>query len=124
MVRCRRAGHAGHGARCGLDRRRNFHIECHHQNGEILANCLWRIMESEMMKQITLMSGTAMLIGFHSLALIGSSKESAPPSRFAIAKVCFEQNATDGDVEAVFEAMGGSEGLAKFMVVAPDGRVV
>lgn len=34
----------------------------------------------------------------------------------------FEQNATDGDVEAVFEAVAGDDGLTKLTVVAPDGR--
>jgi hypothetical protein len=41
-----------------------------------------------------------------------------------VAKVRFEQNATDGDVEVVFKAKGGREGLAKLTVVSPDGRTV
>jgi hypothetical protein len=41
-----------------------------------------------------------------------------------VAKVRFEQNATDGDVEVVFNAKGGREGLAKLTVVSPDGRTV
>ncbi len=43
---------------------------------------------------------------------------------FAVASVHFEQNATDGDVEVVFEVTGGDEGLAKLVVVSPDGRTV
>jgi hypothetical protein len=43
---------------------------------------------------------------------------------FAAASVHFEQNATDGDVEVVFEVKGGDEGLAKLVVVSPDGRTV
>jgi hypothetical protein len=43
---------------------------------------------------------------------------------FTVARVQFEQNATDGDVEVVFEAKGGQEGLAKLIVVSPDGRTV
>lgn len=43
---------------------------------------------------------------------------------FAVADVHFEQNATDKDVEVVFEVKGGDEGLAKLTVVAPDGRTV
>jgi hypothetical protein len=38
--------------------------------------------------------------------------------------VHYEQNATDGDVEVVFKATGGDEGLAKLTVVGPDGRTV
>jgi hypothetical protein len=43
---------------------------------------------------------------------------------FEDASVHFEQNATDGDVEVVFKATGGDEGLAKLTVVGPDGRTV
>ena len=50
-----------------------------------------------------------------------SSGEASP---FATAHVQFEQNATDGDYEAVFEAMGGSEGLKALTVTAPDGRTL
>lgn len=43
---------------------------------------------------------------------------------FAVASVHFEQNATDGDMEVVFEAKGGDQGLAKLTVVSLDGRTV
>ncbi len=43
---------------------------------------------------------------------------------FEEVKVMFEQNATDGDVEVVFEAKGGDSGLATFKIVSPDGRTV
>lgn len=43
---------------------------------------------------------------------------------FENAKIRFEQNATDGDVEVVFEISGGDEGLTKLAIVSPDGRVV
>ena len=43
---------------------------------------------------------------------------------FAIASVHFEQNATDADVEVVFEVRGGDEGLTQLTVVSPDGRMV
>jgi hypothetical protein len=36
----------------------------------------------------------------------------------------FEQNATDGDAEVVFEIKGGDEGLSKLAVKTPDGRTV
>jgi hypothetical protein len=42
---------------------------------------------------------------------------------FSVARVHFEQNATDGDVEVVFE-VNGHEGIAKLLVVSPDGRTV
>jgi hypothetical protein len=47
-----------------------------------------------------------------------------PPAPFAMASIHLEQNATDGDFEAVVEVKGGDEGLAKLAVVSPDGRAV
>lgn len=47
-----------------------------------------------------------------------------PPAPFTIASIHFEQNATDGDFEAVVEVKGGDEGLARLTVTAPDGRAV
>jgi hypothetical protein len=41
-----------------------------------------------------------------------------------VAAVHFEQNATDGDVEVVFEVKAGDDGLTSFTVTAPDGRTV
>jgi hypothetical protein len=69
------------------------------------------------------------LVGMTVLAAVAcSSGSGAPPqgqaARFAIATVHFEQNATDGDVEVVFEAMGGNDGLTSLTVTAPDGRTV
>ena len=43
---------------------------------------------------------------------------------FPEAEVRFEQNATDGDVEVVFEAKADDDGLARLQIVAPDGRMV
>lgn len=43
---------------------------------------------------------------------------------FPVAAVRLEQNATDGDVEVVLEAKGGSEGLASLTITAPDGRTI
>jgi len=54
--------------------------------------------------------------------MTGTESSSSQP--FAVASVHFEQNATDGDVEVVFEVKGGDEGLTKFTVVSPDGRTV
>jgi hypothetical protein len=56
------------------------------------------------------------------------SGSGAPPQgqavSFAVATVHFEQNATDGDVEVVFEVKGGDDGLTSLTVTAPDGRTV
>jgi hypothetical protein len=57
-------------------------------------------------------------------ALAGAAEAGSAPSRFPVASVHFEQNATDGDVEVVFQAKGRSEGLAKLTVISPDGRTV
>jgi hypothetical protein len=43
---------------------------------------------------------------------------------FEVASVHFEQNATDGDVEVVFQVKGGDEGLVSLTVTAPNGRTV
>ncbi|MEX2308959.1 MAG: hypothetical protein WD738_15265 [Pirellulales bacterium] len=59
----------------------------------------------------------------HSLALAVNDL-AAPSKPFPHASVRFEQNATDGDVEVVFEVTGRSEGLAQLAVTAPDGRTV
>jgi hypothetical protein len=67
--------------------------------------------------------GLTMLMLSSGLAL-GGGKESGPSVPFAVARVYFEQNATDGDVEVVLEVKGGDEGLAKLAVVSPDGRPV
>ena len=72
-------------------------------------------------KQILL--GVTLLLGSLGLAL-AVGKESSPSVPFAVASVHFEQNATDGDVEVVFEVKAGDEGLAKLAVVSPDGRTV
>lgn len=62
------------------------------------------------------------------LALGGSEglaiAQAAEATRFPVASVHFEQNATDGDVEVVFKAKGGADGLAHLKVVSPDGRTV
>ena len=44
--------------------------------------------------------------------------------KFEVAEIRFEQNATDVDVEVVFEIKAGDEGLTELKIVSPDGRVV
>lgn len=54
----------------------------------------------------------------------GADSKSAAAAPFPIASVHFEQNATDGDMEVVFQVKGGVDGLAELIVVSPDGRTV
>lgn len=77
-----------------------------------------------MKTRFQILTGVALLMGTYGLARVSAGNETKPPTTFAVAHVQFEQNATDGDYEVVFEVKGGSEGLAKLTVVAPDGRTV
>jgi hypothetical protein len=54
----------------------------------------------------------------------GGENEAAATAPFSIASVHFEQNATDGDGEVVFQVKAGKEGLAELIVRSPDGRPV
>jgi len=54
----------------------------------------------------------------------GAEAQSATAGLFPVAIVHVEQNATDGDMEVVFEVKGGHDGLAELFVVSPDGRTV
>ena len=69
-----------------------------------------------------LAAGLGLLLGSAGLSL--AAEEGASHARFPTARVHFEQNATDRDVEVVFQVKGRSEGLAKLHVTAPDGRKV
>ena len=77
-----------------------------------------------MTRRIQILAGVTLLLGSHGLALVRVGKESGPSVLFAVTSVHFEQNATDRDVEVVFEIKGGDEGLAKLAAVSPDGRTV
>jgi hypothetical protein len=70
---------------------------------------------------ITLMA--ALLLGSSGWAREALA-QSAKPAPFPVASVHFEQNATDRDVEVVFQAVGESDGLASLRVVSPGGRTV
>lgn len=69
-----------------------------------------------------LISGVALLTiaAATTQAVVGTARPVA--ETFEVAKVHFEQNATDEDVEVVFEVKGDDEGLSKLTVVSPDGR--
>src|SRR6478735_6081273 len=60
------------------------------------------------------------------VALVAFAAEKPTPNfeAFEEASARFEQNATDGDVEAVFDAIAGDDGLASLIVTAPDGRKI
>ena len=74
-----------------------------------------------MVKQILILASIVFIF-----AGIANQNDKQNPSTepFAVANVYFEQNATDGDVEVVFEVKGGDEGLANLTVVSPDGRTI
>lgn len=71
-----------------------------------------------MIKKIQILVSIIIFLSFFSPASVRGEKP------FGVARVHLEQNATDGDMEVVFEAKGGDEGLAKLTVVSPDGRTV
>lgn len=55
---------------------------------------------------------------------MGICQEYASTVPFSVASVHYEQNATDGDVEVVFQVKGGDEGLTNLTIVSPSGRTV
>jgi hypothetical protein len=54
----------------------------------------------------------------------GEAEAAGPAEAFETAGVRFETNATDGDVEVVFEVKAGDAGLLKLKIVSPGGRTV
>src|SRR3954447_114396 len=56
--------------------------------------------------------------------IVVAEKSGSKTEAFDSASARFEQNATDGDVEAVFEAIAGEDGLTKLTIIAPDGRTI
>jgi hypothetical protein len=63
-------------------------------------------------------------VGSHGLVWAQGGESAPAPAPFPTASIHFEQNATDGDAEVVFEVKGGDEGLSKLIVRTPDGRTV
>src|SRR3954463_3928951 len=66
----------------------------------------------------------ALMFGVVVVPAFAAEKPATKTESFEAASARFEQNATDGDVEAVFEAIAGDDGLTKLMVAAPDGRTI
>ncbi len=77
-----------------------------------------------MQTRTQVLAGVALVLGASGFVLAPAGAPPVPPEPFAIASVFFEQNATDKDVEVVFDAKGGDEGLVRLIVTAPDGRTV
>lgn len=73
--------------------------------------------------RISLLAASVFLWGCQGGAA-GTAGRTAVTAPFAVARVNFEQNATDGDTEVVFEVKGNEEGLAHLTVTGPDGREV
>jgi hypothetical protein len=71
-----------------------------------------------------MLAGVALALGTSGFVLVSAGDRYVPAEPFAIADVFFEQNATDKDVEVVFDVKGGDDGLVQLTVVAPDGRTV
>jgi hypothetical protein len=82
-----------------------------------------RRKEGSMAGRIVILVGVALVLGPHDLAT-GMGGEVASLAPFPLATVHMEQNATEGDVEVVFEVDGGAEGLAKLSVTGPGGKTV
>lgn len=64
------------------------------------------------------------ILALLSLLALGAHGYAHAAEKFEHAAVRIEQNATDEDVEVVFEATSGDIGLATLRVSAPDGRTV
>jgi hypothetical protein len=67
---------------------------------------------------------TRLILTLLSLLALGAQGLAQDEEKFEHAAVRLEQNATDEDVEVVFEATSGDIGLAALRVSAPDGRTV
>ena len=76
------------------------------------------------MKHAKFFASAALLLASWAVAKSACAQPPYQPKSFPVAQIRFEQNATDGDVEVVFEVSGRGEGLTKLAVEAPDGRRV
>lgn len=78
-------------------------------------------------RQIGLQAQTvavAALLALFFVGVVAAQVQAASAAPFSKATVRFEQNATDGDVEVVFEIKADEDGLTMLKVVSPDGRTV
>ncbi|MCG3156169.1 MAG: hypothetical protein DKINENOH_02784 [bacterium] len=77
-----------------------------------------------MKASLHLLAGITLLLGSHRGTHDAAVAEPTPPAAFAKANVRFEQNATDGDMEVVFEVKTRAGGLNRLSITSPDGRTV
>lgn len=63
-------------------------------------------------------------ISFYNVFAQETSHELMNSKQLEDANIRFEQNATDGDVEVVFELKGGDEGITNLTIVSPAGKLV
>jgi hypothetical protein len=75
-------------------------------------------------KRAPAFAALALILASLCLASARSDDRLSAPQPIPEVSIRFEQNATDGDVEVVFELIGPDEGLTRLTVVAPDGRTV
>jgi hypothetical protein len=61
---------------------------------------------------------------FSFVAVDAAGAQAGSAALFSTATIRFEQNATDGDMEVVFEVKAHEDGLTMLKVVSPDGRTV
>jgi len=76
-----------------------------------------------MKKHLLIISSVLFLLGVRCMSQ-EEEKKTSSSEPFEKAEVYFEQNATDGDAEVVFNARAGDNGMTKLLVIAPDGRIV
>jgi len=76
------------------------------------------------MRQTRTIVGAGLALVLLTVAPATGAAPSSASQTFPVAKVRFEQNATDGDVEVVFAVIGRRDGLTKLTIVSPDGRTV
>ena len=74
-----------------------------------------------MTRHVQILSGIGLLL--LTQVAIGFGQESSTEP-LAQAHLHLEQNATDGDVEVVFEITAADEGLARLVVISPNGGTV
>jgi hypothetical protein len=76
-----------------------------------------------MQTRVRILVVAALVLGFQGAAR-AADKQPVPSKPFPVAKVRFEQNATDGDVEVVFEIVSDDDGLTELAIISPNGRRV
>lgn len=76
-----------------------------------------------MTRKMQVLAAVALLLGSYGLAF-AAQKKTGKTMPFPEVRLHLEQNATDEDVEVVFEIGGGEDALSKLTVLGPDGTAV